>query len=91
MILSRTPNGALPRSHLPWLIVMTSVSQLRQTAIVVLGMTPNWSRLENSVIEPGATILYTTIAESLINTVEAVLDSVEMKEEFLGIKRRKKL
>jgi hypothetical protein len=69
---------------------MTSVPQLRQTAIVVLGMTPNWSRLENSVIELGATILYAAIAESLINTVEVVLDSVEMKEEFLGIKRRKK-
>ena len=43
-------------------------------------------RLGNSVILLGATILYAVIAESLINTVEVILDSVEMKEEFLGIK-----
>jgi Ca2+:H+ antiporter len=49
-------------------------------------MMPNWSRLENSVILLGATILYAVMAESLINTVEVILNSVEMKEEFLGIK-----
>ena len=58
-----------------------SVPQLRQTAIVVLGMMPNWSGFENSVIELGAAILYAAVAESLINTVEVVLDGVEMKEE----------
>jgi Ca2+/H+ antiporter len=36
-------------------------------------MTPNWSRLENSVILLGATILYAVMAESLINTAEVVL------------------
>lgn len=34
----------------------------------------------------GATILYAAMAESFINTIEVVLDSAEMKEEFLGIK-----
>jgi len=36
-------------------------------------MTQNRSRLENSVILLGATILYAVMAESLINTVEVVL------------------
>jgi hypothetical protein len=79
MILSMTPDGTLPRSHLPWSTVMTSVLQRP-------GMTPNWSKLENSVMLLGATILYAAMAESFINTIEVVLDSVEMKEEFLGIK-----
>jgi hypothetical protein len=63
MILSITPNRTLPRSHLPWSIVMMSVPQLRQTVIVVLGMMPNWSGFENSVIELGAAILYAAVAE----------------------------
>jgi len=74
MILSMTPNGTLPRSHLPWSIVMKSVPAVETDGHCGgPGMTPNWSRLENSVILLGATILYAVLAESLINTVEVVL------------------
>lgn len=46
---------------------------------------PNWSRLKSSVILLGATILYAIIAEILVNTVDVVLESVEIDEKFLGI------
>ncbi|KAL9046703.1 MAG: hypothetical protein Q9214_000525 [Letrouitia sp. 1 TL-2023] len=46
---------------------------------------PNWSRLKSSVILLGATILYAVIAEILVNTVDVVLESVDVDEKFLGI------
>ena len=46
---------------------------------------PNWSRLKSSVILLGATLLYAVIAEILVNTVDVVLESVEIDEKFLGI------
>lgn len=46
---------------------------------------PNWSRLKSAVILLGATILYAIIAEILVNTVDVVLDSVDIDEKFLGI------
>ena len=46
---------------------------------------PNWSRLKSSVILLGATILYAIIAEILVNTVDVVLESVDIDEKFLGI------
>ena len=42
--------------------------------------------MKNSVVLLGATILYAAMAESFINTIEVVLGSVEMREEFLGTK-----
>lgn len=46
---------------------------------------PNWSRLKSAVILLGATILYGIIAEILVNTVDVVLESVDIDEKFLGI------
>lgn len=46
---------------------------------------PNWSRLKSTVILLGATFLYAIIAEILVNTVDVVLESVDIDEKFLGI------
>ena len=46
---------------------------------------PNWSRTKSSIILLGATILYAVIAEILVNTVDVVLESVDIEEKFLGI------
>ena len=46
---------------------------------------PNWSRMKSAVILLGATILYAIIAEILVNTVDIVLQSVDIDEKFLGI------
>ena len=46
---------------------------------------PNWGRLKSSIILLGATLLYAVIAEILVNTVDVVLESVDIDEKFLGI------
>ncbi|THC97249.1 hypothetical protein EYZ11_003251 [Aspergillus tanneri] len=46
---------------------------------------PNWSRSRSSIILLVATILYAVIAEILVNTVDVVLESVDIDEKFLGI------
>ncbi|KGO70948.1 Sodium/calcium exchanger membrane region [Penicillium italicum] len=46
---------------------------------------PNWSKVKSSVILLGATVLYAVIAEILVNTVDVVLESVDIDEKFLGI------
>ena len=46
---------------------------------------PNWSRMKSAVILLGATLLYAIIAEILVNTVDVVLESVDIDEKFLGI------
>lgn len=46
---------------------------------------PNWSRLKSAIILLGATVLYAIIAEILVNTVDVVLESVDIDEKFLGI------
>lgn len=46
---------------------------------------PNWSKTKSAVILLGATILYAIIAEILVDTVDVVLDSVDIDEKFLGI------
>lgn len=46
---------------------------------------PNWSRLKSAIILLVATILYAIIAEILVNTVDVVLESIEIDEKFLGI------
>lgn len=45
----------------------------------------NWGRVKSSVILLGATVLYAVIAEILVNTVDVVLESVDIDEKFLGI------
>jgi Ca2+:H+ antiporter len=46
---------------------------------------PNWSRTKSSVILCVATVAYALIAEILVNTVDVVLQSVDIDEKFLGI------
>lgn len=46
---------------------------------------PNWGRVKSAVILLGATLLYAVIAEILVNTVDVVLESVDIDEKFLGI------
>ncbi|KAL4803904.1 Sodium/calcium exchanger protein-domain-containing protein [Aspergillus unguis] len=46
---------------------------------------PNWSRTKSSVILLVATVFYAIIAEILVNTVDVVLESVDVDEKFLGI------
>lgn len=46
---------------------------------------PNWGRIKSAVILLGATFLYAVIAEILVNTVDVVLESVDIDEKFLGI------
>lgn len=46
---------------------------------------PNWSKAKSSIILLGATFLYAVIAEILVNTVDVVLESVDIDEKFLGI------
>lgn len=46
---------------------------------------PNWGRTKSAVILMGATVLYAVIAEILVNTVDVVLESVDIDEKFLGI------
>jgi Ca2+:H+ antiporter len=46
---------------------------------------PNWSRTKSSIILLTATIAYAVVAEVLVDTVDVVLDSVEIDEKFLGI------
>jgi Ca2+:H+ antiporter len=46
---------------------------------------PNWGKLKSSVILLVSTILYAVIAEMLVNTVDVVLDNVDIDEKFLGI------
>ncbi|KAK2760346.1 hypothetical protein FQN54_002415 [Arachnomyces sp. PD_36] len=46
---------------------------------------PNWSKVKSSVILLTATVAYAVIAEMLVNTVDVVLDSVDIDEKFLGM------
>lgn len=46
---------------------------------------PNWSRTKSVVILLIATFAYAIIAEILVNTVDAVLENVDIDEKFLGI------
>lgn len=46
---------------------------------------PNWSRTKSAVILLTATVAYAIIAEILVNTVDAVLENVDIDEKFLGI------
>ncbi|KAJ9634256.1 hypothetical protein H2204_006333 [Knufia peltigerae] len=46
---------------------------------------PNWSRTKSSVILLTATVAYAIVAEILVDTVDVVLESVDIDEKFLGI------
>lgn len=46
---------------------------------------PNWSKTKSAVILCLATIAYAVIAEILVDTVDSVLEHVDVSEKFLGI------
>ncbi|RPA91932.1 hypothetical protein L873DRAFT_1711994 [Choiromyces venosus 120613-1] len=46
---------------------------------------PNWSRAKSSIVLLGATVLYAVIAEILVDTVDVVLEGLEIDEKFLGM------
>lgn len=46
---------------------------------------PNWSRNKSCAILLVATIAYAIVAEILVDTVDAVLENVDIDEKFLGI------
>ncbi|KIY00895.1 uncharacterized protein Z520_03561 [Fonsecaea multimorphosa CBS 102226] len=46
---------------------------------------PNWSRTKSFIILLTATVAYAVVAEILVDTVDVVLDSVDIDEKFLGI------
>jgi Ca2+:H+ antiporter len=46
---------------------------------------PNWSKTKSAVVLLTATLAYAVIAEILVSTVDAVLESFAVDEKFLGI------
>ena len=46
---------------------------------------PNWSRTKSYIILLTATVAYAAVAEVLVNTVDVVLQNVDIDEKFLGI------
>lgn len=46
---------------------------------------PNWGRTKSFIVLLVATLLYAIIAEILVNTVDVVLESIDIDEKFLGI------
>lgn len=46
---------------------------------------PNWSRTKSTVILLVATFMYSIIAEVLVDTVDGVLQSVDISEKFVGV------
>jgi Ca2+:H+ antiporter len=45
---------------------------------------PNWSRLKSVAVLLVATLFYAIIAEILVDTVDVVLENVQIEEKFLG-------
>lgn len=46
---------------------------------------PNWSKNKSFIILFGCTLLYSIIAEILVNTVDEVMDKLPVSEKFLGL------
>lgn len=46
---------------------------------------PNWSKTKSAIVLLTATVAYAVIAEILVDTVDAVLNNVDIDEKFLGI------
>ncbi|KAI8885270.1 hypothetical protein K501DRAFT_246441 [Backusella circina FSU 941] len=46
---------------------------------------PNWSKTKSFVILFGCTILYSIIAEILVDTVDEVMKNIKIDEKFLGL------
>lgn len=46
---------------------------------------PNWSRSKSFTILFGCTVLYSIIAEVLVDTVDGVMENLTVDEKFLGL------
>ena len=46
---------------------------------------PNWSKTKSAVVLLTATVAYAIIAEILVDTVDSVLNNIDIDEKFLGI------
>lgn len=46
---------------------------------------PNWSKTKSFTILFGCTLLYSIIAEILVDTVDEVMDNLAVDEKFLGL------
>ncbi|CAO3606689.1 unnamed protein product [Mucor hiemalis] len=46
---------------------------------------PNWSKIKSFIILFGCTLLYSIIAEILVDTVDEVMEDFPMDEKFLGL------
>jgi Ca2+:H+ antiporter len=46
---------------------------------------PNWSKAKSFTILFGCTLLYSLIAEILVDTVDTVMESLAIDEKFLGL------
>jgi Ca2+:H+ antiporter len=46
---------------------------------------PNWSKTKSFVILFGCTLLYSIIAEILVDTVDEVMKNIKIDEKFLGL------
>jgi Ca2+:H+ antiporter len=76
------------RSHPPVAAVHDDGGVLQESGVHDSGGghdAPNWSKMKSAVILLVATLAYAVIAEILVDTVDAVLNNVDIDEKFLGI------
>jgi len=72
------------RSH-PSVTAVHDDSGILPESVVVGHDAPNWGKTKSAVVLLVATIAYAVIAEILVDTVDAVLNNVDIDEKFLGI------
>lgn len=76
------------RSHTPVAAVHDDSGGLHEAAAHAPGGghdAPNWSKTKSAIILLTATVAYAVIAEILVDTVDAVLNNIDIDEKFLGI------
>jgi Ca2+:H+ antiporter len=86
--LARHEPSAGVRSHASVAAVHDDSGILHESVVHASGGghdAPNWGKTKSAVILLVATIAYAVIAEILVDTVDAVLNNVDIDEKFLGI------
>ena len=85
---TRHDSSAGVHSHVPVAAVHDDSGILHESGVHASGGghdAPNWSKTKSVVVLLVATLAYAVIAEILVDTVDAVLDNVDIDEKFLGI------
>jgi len=85
---ARNESSTAARSHTPVTTVHDDGGGPHESGAHASGGThdaPNWSKTKSAVILLTATLAYAVIAEILVDTVDAVLNNVDIDEKFLGI------